>query len=131
MRCRRGREAEAALLGGQPMNRWIWVLGALALGLTGCVNPQTRAQSAEETEREKDLDVRTIGDVTEVSNIQEIQVSGIGLVTGLDGTGHSPNSAARTILEQQLRKQKVDNVKALLDSPNNCMVYVTAFIPAG
>src|SRR5205085_8673325 len=101
------------------MNRWIWVLGALVLGLTGCVSPQTRAQSAEETEREKDLEVRTIGDVTEVANVQQIQVSGVGLVTGLEGTGHSPNGFFRTLLDQQLRKQKVDNVKGLLDSPNN------------
>jgi hypothetical protein len=101
------------------------------LVLTGCVNPETRAQSAEEAEREKDLEVRLIGDVTEVASVQPIQVNGIGLVTGLDGTGYSPNGAYRSMLEQQLRKQKVDNVKALLDSPNNCLVVVTVYIPAG
>jgi hypothetical protein len=113
------------------MNRWIWVPAVLMLGLTGCVNPETRAQSAEETEREKDLEVRLIGDVTEVSSVQPAQVSGVGLVTGLDGTGYSPNGVFRTMLEQQLRKQRVENVKALLDSPNNCLVLVTAFIPPG
>jgi hypothetical protein len=105
--------------------------GALLLSLAGCVSPQTRGQSAEETEREKDLDVRTVGEVTEVSNVQPIQVSGVGVVTGLEGTGHSPPGAWRTMLEQQLRKQKIENVKALLDSPNNCLVFVTAFIPPG
>ncbi|HWY85216.1 MAG TPA: flagellar basal body P-ring protein FlgI [Gemmataceae bacterium] len=113
------------------MNRWIWVLGVLMLGQTGCVNPQTRAQSSEETERDKDLEVRTIGDVTEVDNVQRIQVSGVGLVTGLDETGHSPPSQFRTMLEQQLRKQKVEDVKGLLDSRSNCLVLVNAFIPAG
>jgi len=117
------------------MNRCLWMVGVLVLGMlaavTGCVSPQTRGQSAEETERDKDLDVRTIGQVTEVSNVQQIQISGVGLVTGLEGTGHSPNSTYRTMLEQQLRKQKVENVKGLLDSPNNALVLVTAFIPAG
>lgn len=113
------------------MKRYFWVLGVLLLGLAGCVSPQTRAQSAEDVERDKDLDTRLVGDVTEVSNVQQIQVSGVGLVTGLEGTGHAPAGTFRTMLEQQLRKQKVENVKALLDSPNNCLVLVTAFIPAG
>ena len=113
------------------MDRWIGVLGILLLGLTGCVNPQTRAQSAEETEREKDLEVRTIGDVTEVDNVQEIRVSGVGLVTGLNETGHSPPSQYRTMLEQQLRQRKVPDVKGLLDSPSNCLVLVQAVIPPG
>jgi hypothetical protein len=113
------------------MKRWIAMLGVLALGFTGCVSPQTRAQSADETEREKDLAVRSIGDVTEVANANKIQVSGIGLVTGLDGTGHSPKGIYRSMLEQQLRKDKVENIKALLDSPNSCLVLVTAFLPPG
>src|SRR5271165_6432700 len=113
------------------MNRWLWVIGVFLLGLTGCVSPQTRAQSAEETEREKDLDVRTIGDVTEVANVQPIQVSGVGLVTGLECSGHSPPGTFRTMLEQELRKQKVENVKAVLDSPNNCLVLVSAFVAPG
>ncbi len=113
------------------MNRWTGVLGVLLLGLAGCVNPQMRGQSAEETEREKDLEVRTIGEVTEVANVQPVQISGVGLVTGLDGTGHSPPGIWRNMLEQQLRKLKVENIKSMLDSPNNCLVLVSAYIPAG
>ncbi len=113
------------------MNRWIAVLGVLTLGFTGCVSPQTRGQSAEETERDKDLTIRSIGDFTEVANANKIQVSGVGLVTGLDGTGHSPKGIYRNMLEQQLRKQRVENVKTLLDSPNSCLVLVSAFLPPG
>lgn len=117
------------------MKRRLWLLGNFLLlagaALTGCVTPQARFQSAEESEREKDLDVRTIGEVTEVANAQPIQVSGVGVVTGLEGTGHSPPGGFRTMLEQQLRKQKIQNVKALLDSPDNALVLVSAFIPAG
>ena len=103
------------------MNRWMWVFGIMVLGLAGCVSPQTRAQSAEETEREKDLDVRTIGHVTELANFQVIQVSGVGLVTGLEGTGHSPNTPYRKQLEDELRKRKVEDVKTLLNSASNCL----------
>ncbi len=113
------------------MNRWLWVLGVAVLSLAGCVNPQTRGQSADETEREKDLDVRTIGQVTELANMQFVQVSGVGLVTGLEGTGQSPNGEFRRALEAQLRKQKVENIKERLEDPNNCLVLVTALIPPG
>src|SRR5688572_35472 len=106
-------------------------LALMVVGLSGCVGTQARLQSQEESERENDLDVRTIGEVTELANVQPVQVSGVGLVTGLDGTGHSPQGGFRTLLEQQLRKMKVENIKALLDSPDNALVLISAFIPAG
>src|SRR5436190_16762890 len=102
-----------------------------SLGMIGCLNPQTRAQSAEEAERERDLDVMTIGDVTEVGNAMPIQVSGVGLITGLEGSGGSPPGSWRVMLEQQLRKQKIDNTKQLLDSRDNALALVTAWIQAG
>lgn len=107
------------------------LFGLAGLGLAGCVGTQTRGQSAEEVEREKDLDVLTIGDVSEVGSAMPVQVSGVGLVTGLEGTGGSPPGSYRVMLEQQLRKQKVENTKQILDSPDNALVLVTAWIPAG
>src|SRR5262249_21036222 len=101
------------------------------LSLAGCLGQQTRMQSAEETEREKDLDVRTIGEVTEIGNFSGQQVTGIGLVVGLDGTGGSPPGTDRTVLEQELRQRKVERVKEILDSPDYAMVLVTALIPPG
>src|SRR5262245_25592926 len=110
-----------------------WALAALpALGLLGCVSPQTRAQSAEEQERDKDLDVLTVRDVVgDVANAWPLQVSGVGLVTGLDGTGYSPVGFYRKMLEEQLRKQGQEHVKELLDDPNNALVLVTAMLPPG
>lgn len=113
------------------MNRYSWVPAVLIFALAGCVSPLPRFQSAEESERERDLAVRTIGEVTEVANVQPYQVSGVGIVTGLEGTGHSPQGQFRTMLEQQLRKQKIENIKSLLDSPDNALVLVSALIPAG
>src|SRR5262245_15427812 len=115
------------------MCRAIWLPGvALLLGLTGCLSPQTRMQSAEESERDKDLEaVRTIGDVTEVANAGALQVSCVGLVTDLEGTGGSPRGEWRNMLEKEMRQRKIENVNQLLDSPNNALVLVTGYIPAG
>ena len=79
---------------------------------------------------EKDLDIGVVGDVTEVDNAGYIQVSGVGLITGLEGTGHSPKGTYRDMLEAQLRKMK-GNTAALLNSPNNALVLVTTRIPPG
>ena len=89
------------------MCRAIWLPGvALLLGLTGCLSPQTRMQSAEESERDKDLEaVRTIGDVTEVANAGALQVSCVGLVTDLEGTGGSPRGEWRNMLEKEMRQR--------------------------
>ena len=53
----------------------VWILGALLLGLAGCAHPQIRTQAADEEEQDKDLDVRTIGELTTVDNVQPL-VSG-------------------------------------------------------
>lgn len=111
--------------------RRLGIWGIALLAIVGCVSPQTRLQMAEEAERDKDLNVRTVGDVTEVANVGPVQVSGVGLVTGLSGTGGSPRNGYRQMLEQYLRKRKVENVTALLDSPDNALVLVTALLPAG
>src|SRR5262249_47050809 len=91
-----------------------------------------RLQAEEESERVKDLDVLTIRQVSEVANILPVQLQGVGLVTGLDGTGGgAPPNEYRKMLERELRLGKVENVKALLDSPNNALVLVSAVLPAG
>ena len=84
------------------MNRAPWMLGIVLVALAGCAQPQTRGQMSEEPD--KDLAIRTIGDVTEVSNVAPLQVSGVGLVTGLSGTGQSPQSDFRKMLVALLRQ---------------------------
>src|SRR5262249_54354959 len=108
------------------------LFGIATLGLAGCLNswPWTR-QTPEEVERDRDLDVTTVGDICEVGNALPVQVSGIGLVTGLDGTGGAPPSSYRTLLEQQLRKQKIEHAREIVESKDNAVVLVTAWIPAG
>ncbi len=120
-----------------------WLLGALLLGLTGCAHPQIRTQAAEDEEQqEKDLAVPTIGELTTVDNVQPLAVSGVGVVTGLNGTGGSSKGFFRTMLEDQLRKQRplleqllreqhLKTVTDLLDSPDNALVLIAGMIPSG
>lgn len=110
-------------------------LGLLALGLLtacGCAHQQqTRLQADDDTDRDK-YEVKTVGDVTTVGNADPVIVAGIGLVTGLDGTGGDmPPGRYRSTMEELLRKRGVENPKAELASPNNAIVQVQAAIPPG
>jgi hypothetical protein len=127
------RPGSAALASKEkPMNHRVWVLGAILFGLAGCAHTQTRGQAADDSEHEKDVEVKTIGAVTEVANVEPIPVSGVGLVVGLDGTGGgTPPGSWRDLLEKQLRVHNVDNPREVLMSPNNALVLVSALIPAG
>jgi len=98
----------------------------------GCAHPQTRLQADEEADRDKQGEVKTIGDVSVVANAEAIPVSGIGLVIGLDDTGGgAPPGPYRQRLEEELRKRRVDNIKEILASPTTSLVFVRAAIPAG
>ena len=111
------------------------ILTATVFGFAGCVHQQARMQAPEENEtsaKDKTSEVKTIRDVASFANTDPIQVSGVGLVVGLEGTGGDPPPGGyRDMLVNELRKRGVENVKEVLASPNNAMVLVTARIPAG
>jgi hypothetical protein len=101
-------------------------------GLLGCIQPQTRLQAPDDAELINDVTVQTIGEVTSYANADPIHVSGVGIVTGLDGTGgDAPPGSYRTLLEKQLYQMKLDHVKEILACPDNSMVLVSALIPPG
>jgi hypothetical protein len=109
--------------------------GALAalLGIVGCIDSQqqTRLQSGEESEAER-YGLQTVGDVTMVGNADPTPLGGVGLVVGLEGTGGDPApDNYRTMLEEQLTKEGVKDVKQLLANPNHALVVVTALLPSG
>jgi hypothetical protein len=108
-------------------------LAALALALAGCTSPQqVRSQCAEEAEKEVKYDVQTVGDVMSTFDIEPVQVGGVGLVSGLEGTGgDSGASAYRSMLERELQMRNVRNVRDVLSSPDNALVVVSAVIPPG
>ncbi len=106
---------------------WMMLLVVLA----GCAQSQTRFQVEEEVERDPLSETKTIGDVTSVANAEPVAVSGVGLVGSLNGTGGTPPGSFRTALEAELRRQHVEHIKEVLDSPDNALVLVSAMIPAG
>jgi hypothetical protein len=106
---------------------------ALLLGLLGCMqNGQLRLHSEDDSEKDRYSEVKTVGDVTDVCNAQPIQVGGVGLVVGLEGTGGpSANDGYRAMLEEDLRKEGVKNVKEVLASSANAAVVISALLPPG
>src|SRR5262249_62347822 len=67
-----------------------------------------------------------------VANAEPIARGGVGLVEGLEGTGGpAPPDGYRAMLEDQLRKAGVKNVKELMKSPNHALVIVDAYFPPG
>jgi hypothetical protein len=117
------------------MKRRGWVLALLFCGLVGCSHTQSRAQSADDPDPMADPDiknVKTIADVGAFSRAEPIQVSGVGLVQLPDETGGgNPAGQYRQMLEEQLLKQGVKDVKQVLASPKYALVLVTARIPYG
>jgi len=112
-----------------------WFLGcfgALLLVLAGCTPPsQLRAKAAEEGEGVH-YDIPTIGDRTAIGNAEPMQLGGVGLVEGLEGTGGDcTHDSYRTRLADELRKQGVQNIPELLKSPDCALVIVEAQIPPG
>ncbi|MGF1580076.1 MAG: flagellar basal body P-ring protein FlgI [Gemmataceae bacterium] len=97
----------------------------------GCF-PSVKELTAEKKEEDVVNKVLTIGQVTKVGGAAPIIVSGIGLVTGLDGTGGgTPSGTMRKELEMELRRQKISGSHHLLDALENAMVLVVAKIPPG
>jgi len=107
-----------------------WAIVAV-LGLcAGCLQQQVRSQ--KEDEADVDVELRTIGDLTAVSNAGPIPVIGVGLVTNLPGTGGGvPPGNERAQLENELKKLNVTNISELFTSKTTSLVRVAATIPAG
>lgn len=109
----------------------VGLIGLLS-NVLGCLQPFTVLEVDEERTDSVLAEVRTIGDITGISNAEPIPVSGVGLVVDLEGTGGSaPPGGFRSMLEAHLHKLKVGNVKELLSSKDASMVLVSGMIPPG
>jgi flagellar basal body P-ring protein FlgI len=92
---------------------------------------KVRSQSPEEKES-KESKTRVIGDIAVPYGLFPVKVEGVGLVTGLRGTGSDPRPSperARLLGEMQIRGVK--NPESVLASPNTALVIVRGILPAG
>jgi hypothetical protein len=116
------------------VGRWAvqGVLGAgllTLIGLLGCTTLQTRLQSDDDADH---YPIETIRDKATVGNAAPIPVGGVGLVVGLEGTGGDcPPDSYRSILEDELRKEGVHDIRKAMSSPDHAMVLVSGLIPPG
>ncbi len=81
-------------------------------------------------ESETKVDTPFIGDMTTIAGLNMITLEGVGLVTGLNNTGGDPPpSRYRSTLLDNMRKRKVTNPNAILQSPSTALVIVRAYLP--
>lgn len=118
------------------MNERTALVGLFLMSLVGCIQPFAHPTKTEPVvEKPKEIEVKTIGKVASVENTAPVEVFGIGLVIGLDGTGGgAPPGPYRSVLEDQLPKMnKIDNVKQFLaaNATTTSLVLISARIPAG
>jgi flagellar basal body P-ring protein FlgI len=114
-----------ALVGCQDFDLRTWDLSKFDL----------RSQSPDEEEHDTDKSksrsaTPLIGEYTSFAGLNVIALHGVGLVTGLDGTGGDPSpSVFRTRLYREMQNEGIKDVNAVLKSPNTTMVMIKAYLP--
>ena len=104
----------------------------LLVASCGCRDLDLRFQSPDiETEDfETRVETPLIGEFTTTAGLNMITLQGVGLVTGLDGTGGDPPvSVYRTTLLNEMRRRNIKNPNQILASPSTAMVVVRAYLP--
>lgn len=129
----------------RPTGRWLIVSTACLLAVTGCRSLSwpdsltwpgwsSRSQSPAAVEASGDSSsgtaAATVGDYISISGLKLNTMEGVGLVTGLDGSGGDPRpSPFRMALLKDMQRRNVPNPKALLRSPQTALVVVRAYLP--
>ena len=91
-----------------------------------------RSQSPDEKDSPLETTVQTpmIGEHTTIAGLNLITLQGVGLVTGLDGTGSdAPPSHYREMMLDDMRRRNIKNPNQILASPNTALVIVRAYLP--
>lgn len=91
---------------------------------------QFRSQNPMNDDFERNERTKFVGDYSTIAGLNMLVLEGVGLVTGLDGTGEDPPpSSYRTAIQQEMKRRDVHNAKELLKSPNTAVVIVRAYLP--
>lgn len=98
---------------------------------------ESKSKKSKKRDKEEDNDFGNHIDTPLLSEYMSVQgntmivLRGVGLVTGLNGTGGDPSpSALRTQLQNEMNRRGVKDSKKILASRDTAMVVVTAYLPA-
>ena len=104
--------------------------------IPGLKSLRMRSQSPENDNEDGDdefatrVDVPLVGKYTTISGLNLIALQGVGLVTGLPGTGSDPPpSSFRTRLLQDMNRRGVRDPHTILRSPSTTLVVIQAYLP--
>jgi len=112
-----------------------WLLIVAFIGCQHFHFEKLRSQSPEEEEElneefETKVETPLIGEYVRTAGLHIVTLQGVGLVTGLDGTGgNPPESHLRTALLAEMRKRGVRSPTTILKSPSTALVIVRGYLP--
>lgn len=136
-----------------------WLVATLIISVAGCqqftMRPSTwhfpkmdmpswkslslRSQSPDKDDDDRDedddefettVDVPMVGEYTTITGLNLIALQGVGLVTGLPGTGSDPPpSSFRTRLVEDMRRRGIHSPNTILRSPTTALVVIQAYLP--
>lgn len=90
----------------------------------------SRRRKAEDNDFGNKVDTPLLSEYMSVQGNNPIVLRGVGLVTGLNGTGGDPSpSALRTQLQNEMNRRNIKNGKQILASRDTALVVVTAYLP--
>lgn len=85
----------------------------------------------EDNDFDTKLETPLLRDYISVTGNNMIALRGVGLVTGLDGTGGDPPpSHLRKSLQDEMSRRNIPNPGRILASRNTALVMITAYLPA-
>lgn len=113
------------------------LIGACFLGCEPMKAINLRSQTPEPTSTASDssgskatVETELLGQFVNVGNRNVVLIEGVGLVTGLPGTGGDPPvSYWRTRLLDDMRRRGVENPNQILQSRSTALVVVRAYLP--
>jgi len=93
-----------------------------------------RSQNPEDEEDDNEFETKAhtplIGEYAVIAGRNLIALHGVGVVTGLDGTGSDPPpSPYRTELYDDMRRRGINKPNQFLSKRSNALVVVTAYLP--
>ena len=111
----------------------ITLVAGLIFSVVGCSNMIKRGQSPDDQASkliDDSKDTKYISEACRVYGLNFAKIEGIGLVTGINGSGSNPApSGQRDHLLDEMKSRGIENPKQLLASDNSSMVVLQGLLP--